>query len=59
MSAHELGHIVGEELAFPEHRKARHSSGTPLAVQAEADWIATRVLGFKLRYNRRTLQELQ
>jgi hypothetical protein len=58
MFAHELGHVVGAELGFPEHAKSQRGSGTPKPVQREADWIARNVLGFKtLRYNRRTLQE--
>jgi len=57
---HELSHVVGETLGFPEHKKKRRGtgSGTPVAIQAEADWLATRVLGFKLRYNARTIQEI-
>lgn len=57
MIAHELGHLVGTELGFPEHSKPRRGKKTPQAVQDEADWIARNVLGFKIRYNRRTLQE--
>lgn len=57
MFAHELGHLVGSELKFPEHMKPQRGSATPKAVQVEADWIAKNVLGFKIRYNRRTLQE--
>ena len=61
MSAHELGHIVGTRLRYPEHMKSRpRSRGTPKAVQEEADRIAREVFGFEsLRYNRRTLQELR
>jgi hypothetical protein len=56
--AHELGHIVGTELGFPEHSRSNLKSGkTPQAVQDEADWIARSVLGFKVRYGKRTLQE--
>jgi hypothetical protein len=59
MAAHELGHIVGTELEFPEHQRPNHRSGkTPTAVQREADWIARNVLGFKIRYNKRTIQEV-
>ncbi len=58
MLAHELGHVVGDALDFPEHKKATRSKGTPFRVQAEADWIARRVLGFPIQYNRRKLQEV-
>lgn len=58
MLAHEMGHVVGDTLGFPEHKKATRSKGTPWRVQLEADWIARRVLGFKILYNRRTLQEV-
>jgi hypothetical protein len=61
MSAHELGHVVGKRLRYPEHTKSHpRSKGTPRVVQDEADRIAIEVLGFRgLRYNRRTLQELR
>jgi len=55
---HELGHIVGETLGFPEHLKPIRGPGTPWRVQAEADWIAQQVLGARIRYNRRTLPTL-
>jgi len=57
MMAHELGHIVGAELEFPEHMKSHRGPETPKAVQTEADWIARNVLGFKIKCNERTLQE--
>lgn len=57
MLAHEISHIVGMELEFPEHAKPVRRGKTPKAVQDEADWIARNVLGFKIKYNRRTLQE--
>lgn len=60
MSAHELGHVVGLKLKYPEHSKPMRGPETPKAVQDEADLIAREVLGFRnLRYNRRTLQELK
>ncbi len=60
MTAHELGHVVGMKLKYPEHSKPQHSPETPQAVQDEADRIAREILGFRnLRYNRRTLQELR
>jgi hypothetical protein len=60
MSAHELGHVVGTTLRYPEHMRRRKGSATPKKVQDEADRIAREVLGFNgLRYNRRTLEELR
>ncbi len=59
MSAHELGHVVGKRLRYPEHTRAIPSKKTPKKVQDEADRIAVKVLGFEgLRYNHRTLQEI-
>lgn len=59
MFAHELGHVVGVELGYPEHGRKHQGRGlTPKRVQDEADMIARRVLGFRtLRYNKRTLEE--
>jgi hypothetical protein len=60
MSAHEIGHLVGVRLRYPEHSRPQKKGKTPQAVQDEADRIAREVLGFEgLRYNRRTLQELR
>lgn len=60
MSAHELGHVVGMRLRYPEHMRTSNSRSTPKCVQDEADRIAREVLGFTgLRYNRRTLEELR
>jgi len=60
MSAHELGHIVGKRLRYPEHSRPTTAKKTPKPVQDEADRIAREVLGFEgLRYNKRTLQELR
>ena len=60
LSAHELGHIVGKRLRYPEHSRAITTVRTPKAVQDEADRIAREVLGFEgLRYNKRTIQELR
>lgn len=60
MSAHELGHIVGKRLRYPEHSRPTTTKRTPKAVQDEADRIAQEVLGFDgLHYNHRTLQELR
>jgi hypothetical protein len=60
MCAHELGHIVGKRLRYPEHARPMTTKRTPQAVQDEADRIAREVLGFEgLRYNKRTLQEIR
>lgn len=60
MSAHELGHLVGIRLRYPEHSRPVTGRRTPKPVQDEADRIAREVLGFEgLRYNKRTLQELR
>jgi hypothetical protein len=60
MSAHELGHVVGKRLRYPEHVRPGIGTRTPKRVQDEADRIAREVLGFEgLRYNKRTLQELR
>lgn len=60
MSAHEIGHVVGARLRYPEHTKRGSGKRTPQRVQDEADRIAREVLGFTgLRYNRRSLQELR
>jgi hypothetical protein len=60
MSAHELGHIVGKRLRYPEHIRMANHKRTPKKVQDEADRIAIEVLGFEgLHYNRRTLQEIR
>jgi hypothetical protein len=60
MSAHELGHVVGTRLRYPEHMRPSRGKSTPKRVQDEADRIAREVLGFAgLRYNRRSLEELR
>ena len=60
MSAHELGHVVGTRLRYPEHSRPSTSRSTPKRIQEEADRIAREVLGFTgLRYNKRTLEELR
>lgn len=60
MSAHELGHVVGKRLRYPEHSRPVTGKRTPKRVQDEADRIAVEVLGFEgLRYNKRTIQELR
>jgi plasmid stability protein len=57
MSLHEVGHVTGTELEFPEHIKPNRGKETSKAVQREADWIVRHVLQAKIRYNSRTLQE--
>ncbi len=59
MSAHELGHIIGKRLRYPEHSRPIVGKRTPKAVQDEADRIVREVLELDLRYNKRTLQELR
>jgi hypothetical protein len=60
LSAHELGHVVGKRLRYPEHMRAQTGRKTPKPVQDEADRIAREVLGFEgLTYNKRTIQELR
>jgi len=59
MIGHELGHVVGEEAGFPEHARPQRGAGTPPRVQAEADWIARKILGIPIGYNARTLEELR
>lgn len=57
--AHEFGHIVGDELEFPAHKRSRRSrSGkTPASVQREADEISRRFFGIRVKKNRRSIQE--
>lgn len=59
ISAHELGHIVGTRLRYPEHARVNPPHWKK-PVEEEATRIAREVLGFeRLRINRRTLQELR
>lgn len=57
MVAHELGHVVGDELQLPEHSKPWKGTKTPQAVQDEADAAALRFFGIAVRYNARSIQE--
>jgi|RhiMethySRZTD1v2_1073278.scaffolds.fasta_scaffold843859_4 hypothetical protein len=60
ISAHELGHIVGIRLRYPEHSVVANPPHWKEPAELEAQRIAVEVLGFtKLRMNKRTLQELQ
>ncbi len=58
ITAHELGHIVGTRLRYPEHARLNPPHWKK-PVEEEAQRIAREVLGFTtLRLNRRQLQEL-
>jgi len=53
--------MIALELGLPAHladEKDRASDETPHAVQDEADYVARKLLGIPVRYNRRTLQEV-
>lgn len=54
--AHELGHIVGDELKFPEHSRPWRGEKTPERVQREANEISRDFFGIKVRYNARRIQ---
>lgn len=57
MSAHEIGHIVGDYLGLEAHRTMLgNGRRTPKAVQDEADEVARKIFGIEIRYNSRTLQ---
>ena len=58
ITAHELGHIVGTRLRYPEHARLNPPHWKK-PVEQEAQRIAREVLGFTtLRLNHRQLQEL-
>lgn len=58
--AHELGHIVGTRLRYPEHAQLTNPPHWKKPAEEEANRIAREVLGFQgLRINRRTLQEIR
>jgi hypothetical protein len=58
ITAHELGHIVGTRLRYPEHARLNPPHWKK-PVEQEAQRIAREVLGFTtLRINNRQLQEL-
>jgi hypothetical protein len=60
ISAHELGHIVGIRLRYPEHAIRANPPHWREPAEQEANRIAVEVLGFEgLRINRRTLQEIR
>jgi hypothetical protein len=64
ISAHEISHLVGIRLRYPEHSNSTTTRANPphwkKPVEQEANRIAIEVLGFNgLRINRRTLQELR
>lgn len=58
MGAHELGHIIGDRIGLPRHRRHDGDGRTPLSVQDEADKAVLQLLGLVIKYNQRTLQEL-
>ena len=60
VSAHELGHVVGIRLRYPEHAARANPPHWKEPAEQEAQRIAIEVLGFEgLRINRRTLQEIR
>jgi hypothetical protein len=60
VSAHEIGHVVGIRLRYPEHVTRSNPPHWKEPAEQEAQRIAVEVLGFQgLRINRRTLQELR
>ena len=54
ITAHELGHIVANELGLEHHRKTRRRTK---GVEDEANFAAA-AMGFVVRYNSDTLPEL-
>ena len=59
ISAHELGHVVGTRLRYPEHAIHTNPPHWKEPAELEANRIAVEVLGFDgLRINRRKVQEL-
>jgi hypothetical protein len=60
ISAHELGHVVGTRLRYPEHSVLVNPPHWKKPAELEANRIAIEVLGFEgLRINSRTLQEIR
>lgn len=57
IAAHELGHIVGDEIGAPAHRALSPSPSRMKAVEREANLLALS-MGFRIRYNARKLEEL-
>ena len=57
IAAHELGHIVANELRLPAHRGVRRFRRVTERVEAEANEAAA-AMGFRVIYNARTLEEL-
>lgn len=56
IAAHELGHIVADEMGLPAHRATRESGRRTPEVEDEANRAAS-LLGFRIRYNKRELEE--
>lgn len=60
ISAHEIGHLVGIRLRYPQHAVVSNPPHWKEPAEQEANRIAREVLGFEsLRVNKRTLQELR
>jgi hypothetical protein len=60
ISAHEISHLVGIRLRYPEHSVRTNPPHWKEPAELEANRIAIEVLGFEsLRINQRTLQELR
>lgn len=60
IAAHEIAHVVGIRLRYPEHMVRANPPHWKEPAEQEAQRIAIEVLGFDgLRINRRTLQELR
>lgn len=57
IAAHELGHIVGEEIGAPAHRRAFHQGAGDEATEREANLLAL-VMGFRVVYNKRSIEEV-
>lgn len=56
ITAHELGHIIGEEIGAPAHRRARDRGAGDEAAEREANLLAL-TMGFRVVYNSRKLEE--
>lgn len=57
IAAHELGHIVGDEIGAPAHRASRQRGKGDEAAEREANLLAL-AMGFRVVYNARSLEEV-
>jgi hypothetical protein len=57
IAIHELGHIVGDEIGSPAHQASRRRGKGDAAAEREANLLAL-AMGFRVRYNRRSVEEL-